>query len=73
MKTKILIIAYLFAFMIISGCAIQRNPKREYYSINEIKAFYGLTNAQCDSIAKSDSIESIYHCEKGRMYKYEIK
>jgi len=73
MKTTIIIITTLFALMTISGCAIQRNPKREYYSLNEIKSFYGLTNAQCDSIAKSDSIESIYHCEKGRMYKYEIK
>jgi len=58
--------------MTISGCAIQRNPKREYYSINEIKSFYGLTNKQCRAIEKDSTVLSMYHCERGRLYKLEL-
>jgi len=67
MKRLITIICII---CLLTGCTIQRNTKREYFTLLEIKAIYGLKNDQLKEIAKNDSIESIYHCEKGRMYRY---
>jgi PBP1b-binding outer membrane lipoprotein LpoB len=64
------LIVILFAVILLTGCAIQRNQKREYFTLNELQSFYGLTNKECKSIEKDPNVESIYHCEKGRMYKF---
>jgi len=67
------LITIICAICLISGCAIQKNPKREYYTLLEIQSIYGLKNNELKAIAKNGSIESFYHCEKGRMYKYTGK
>jgi len=64
------LITIICAILILTGCAIQKNPKREYYSINELRSF-GLSKDECRAIQNDKSIESFYHCGKDeRLYKY---
>jgi len=67
------LLTILFFAILITGCAIQRNPKREFYSINELRSF-GVSKEQCKAIEKDKSIESFYHAGKDeRLYKYSTK
>lgn len=59
------VMVILVLLMVLFSCSVPR----EYFTINEIQYQFGLTNKECKVIQKDSTIESFYHCEKGRMYK----